>query len=101
MKNLSILVLIAALAPLVGVADVVVPIESVEEHVNVRFAANAKSEIVGRLFQGEHLIYVRSVPGWHEVELEGGGTGFIHEDWCLVLDKVPDVREDYAHAASE
>ncbi len=85
MKNLSILVLIALWVPMIGAADVVIPIESVENHVNVRFAADAKSEIVGHLQQGETMPYVNSVPGWHQVALQGGGTGFIHEDWCLVV----------------
>lgn len=93
MKNLSILVLIGLFTSSISAAEVVVPIESVEKHVNIRFAADAKSEIVGRLRQGDHAVFVKSVPGWHQVELQGGGTGFIHEDWCHVIGEAPAVAE--------
>lgn len=93
MKNLSILLLIGLLISSISAAEVVVPIESVKMHVNIRFAADAKSEIVGSLRQGDHAVFVRSVPGWHEVELQGGGTGFIHEDWCHVIGKAPAAAE--------
>ncbi|MGH8222630.1 MAG: SH3 domain-containing protein, partial [Woeseiaceae bacterium] len=66
-------------------ADVVVPIDTVEQHVNIRFAPDAGSEIVGRLMQGTGLPHVRSVEGWHEVELDGGGTGYVSADWAVIV----------------
>ena len=103
MKNLSILLVMALCAPSIGVAELVIPIESVENHVNVRFAADATSEIVGHLNKGDSMPYVKSVPGWHEVALQGGGTGFIHEDWCIVVDDATTVAEvePAAEAAAE
>lgn len=80
---LLFLLMLAATQPLI--ADVVIPIESVEFHVNVRFGADPKTEIVGHLQRGSSMPLVRSIPGWHEVSLEGGGTGFISEDWCRVV----------------
>ena len=86
MYKLSIPLLLTLLAASAA-ADVVIPISSVEQFVNVRFAPDAKSEIVGRLRRGESMPYLRSIPGWHEVALQGGGTGFIHQDWCHVVDE--------------
>ncbi len=81
--------LTACLLPLFSAAEFVVPIESVEEHVNIRMVPDAKSEIVGRLYQGDTATLVQSIPEWHEVEIAGGATGFISVDWTIVLDKVP------------
>lgn len=76
--------------------EVVVPIDSVASFVNVRLAPDAASEIVGRLQQGSQLRYVRTVDGWYEVELEGGGTGFVSVEWAKLL---PD-GEDHVAGAS-
>jgi Bacterial SH3 domain/Chaperone of endosialidase len=75
--------------------DVVVPIESVDSFVNIRLAPDAASEIVGRLQQGSQLRYVRTVDEWYEVELEGGGTGFVSVDWARLL------ADDEGHVAAE
>lgn len=66
-------------------ADVVVPVDSVEEHVNVRMEADAKSEIVGRLRQGDSLRYERTVAGWHEVLLVDDAYGYVHGEWGVVI----------------
>jgi hypothetical protein len=76
--------------------DVVVPVESVGSFVNVRMAPDATSKVVGRLQQGSRLRYVRTVENWHEVELEGGGTGFVSADWT----KIVADGEDHVAAAS-
>ncbi len=81
--------LIVCMAPLLSFAEVVVPIDSVENHVNIRMNADAKSEIVGRLQQGDYVLLVNSIPEWHEVEIAGGATGFISADWTNVLDAPP------------
>ena len=81
--------LIVCMAPLLSFAEVVVPIDSVENHVNIRMSADAKSEIVGRLQQGDYVPLVSSIPDWHEVEIAGGATGFISSDWTNVLDAPP------------
>ena len=71
--------------PLLCVADVVVPIDSVENYVNIRKAPEAGTEIVGRLRKDTPRPLVQSVPGWHEVELEDGQTGYVSADWSRVM----------------
>jgi hypothetical protein len=75
--------------PFFSAAEFVVPIESVEEHVNIRMVPDAKSEIVGRLYQGDSATLVQSTPEWHEVEIAGGATGYISAEWTIVLDEMP------------
>lgn len=87
MKRL--LVLIACMLPLLSAAEFVVPIESVQEYVNIRMIPDAKSEIVGRLFQGDSATLVQSIPEWHEIGIAGGATGFISSDWTNVVDELP------------
>jgi len=81
--------LTACLLPLFSAAEFVVPIESVEEHVNIRMVPDSKSEIVGRLYQGDAVSLVQSIPEWHEVEIAGGATGYISSEWTVVLSVVP------------
>jgi len=81
--------LLVCILPLLSAAEVVVPIDSVEYHVNIRMSPDAKSEIVGRLFQGDSAAVVQSIPEWHEVEIAGGATGFISADWTNILDEAP------------
>ena len=38
--------------PSLAVADVVVPIDSVKQFVNIRAETNADSDVIGRLYQG-------------------------------------------------
>lgn len=98
MKRLGLLFLIL---PLFSAAEVVVPIESVENNVNIRISADGRSEIVGRLDQGDWLELVSSVPGWHEVEISGGATGFISADWAMVLDEPPSQAEAVVETVEE
>ena len=81
--------LLLCVLALPSAADVVVPIDSVVIHVNIRMSPDAKSEIVGRLYQGDSAAVVHSSPEWHEVEIAGGATGFISVDWTILLDEVP------------
>ena len=92
MKALLGLVLLAL--PLAITAETVKPIESVESFVNIRLNPEAGTEIVGRLTRGDELVFIRTVDGWHEIELPGGGTGFIHADWVtIVADEPVQVEE--------
>lgn len=73
----------------IAFADWVVPIDEVEENVNIRLFPDASSEIVGRLDQGAATELVSSIEGWYEVQLEGGATGYISADWTrVVVDEV-------------
>ncbi|MDH3988372.1 MAG: SH3 domain-containing protein [Gammaproteobacteria bacterium] len=86
MKRLGFILLVL---PLLSAADVVVPIDSVQNSINIRMSPDTSSEIVGRLKQGEQVTLVESIPGWHEVEIAGGSTGFVSADWSNVIDNVP------------
>ena len=80
---------ILLILPLISVAEVVVPIDVVENSVNIRLSPDASSEIVGKLNQGTWLPLVESTEGWHEVEIAGDATGFISADWTSVADEAP------------
>jgi len=86
--------LMLLILPMLSIADVVVPIDSVENHVNIRMSADASSEIVGHLDQGDYLPLVETIADWHEVEIAGGATGFISADWTVVLDEPPSVANE-------
>jgi hypothetical protein len=81
--------LLIFILPMLAAAEVVVPIDKVENSVNIRLSADSATEIVGKLKQGESLVLVKSVPGWHEVEISGGATGFVSADWSVVLEAAP------------
>jgi len=83
MKYMSALLIF--LLPLVGNAEQVVPIDKVEDSVNIRLNADTSSDVVGELRQGDSLTLVNSIEGWHEVQLEGGATGFVSADWSKVV----------------
>ena len=80
---------ILLILPLISVAEVVVPIDVVENSVNIRLSPDASSEIVGKLNKGTWLPLVESTDGWHEVEIAGEATGFISADWTSVVDEAP------------
>ncbi len=100
MKIISVLLM--ALLPLVAAAEVVVPVARVENSVNIRLEPDANSDIVGRLNRGESIPLVGTEAGWHEVQLEGGATGYISADWAdirpdgFVAEAVQEEREDDA-----
>jgi hypothetical protein len=77
--------LMFALLPAFCIADSVVPVDEVENDVNIRLSPDAASEIVGKLEQGSSAEIVNSIEGWHEVKLVGGATGFISADWTRVV----------------
>ncbi len=79
--------LLAFILPVWCCAELVVPIRTVDEYVNIRLMPDSKTEIVGRLNQGESAALVGTQDGWHEVVLEGDATGYISADWTVVLDE--------------
>ena len=81
--------LLVCLLPLLAVAEVVVPIDTVDEHVNIRMFPDSQSERVGTLRRGESARLVQSLPEWHEIEIAGGATGFISVKWTYLLDEAP------------
>jgi hypothetical protein len=83
--------LLIIILPTLAAAEVVVPIDSVENSVNIRLLADSATEIVGKLKQGESLPLIKSVPGWYEVEIAGGASGFVSADWSNVLEEAPET----------
>ena len=81
MRILTLLILL----PVAAFADSVVPADKVENSVNIRLAPDASSDIVGKLNKGASAELVESIDGWHEIQLEGGATGFISADWSRVV----------------
>lgn len=79
--------LLALVMPVWCCAELVVPIKTVDEYVNIRLMPDSKTEIVGHLDQGESVALVGTQDGWHEVVLEGDATGYISADWTVVLDE--------------
>jgi hypothetical protein len=75
----------ALLLPLLAVADVVVPVEDVSSYVNIRQAPDGDAEVVGRLHRDTPRRHVETVPGWYEVALEDGSTGFVSSDWSVIV----------------
>lgn len=79
--------LLALVMPVWCCAEMVVPVRTVDEYVNIRLMPDSKTEIVGHLNQGESVALVGTQEGWHEVVLEGDATGYISADWTVVLDE--------------
>jgi hypothetical protein len=71
--------------PLLAGADVVVPVDAVSSYVKIRKTPDAGAEIVGRLHKSKPRPLVETVPGWHEVELVDGSTGFVSSDWSVIV----------------
>lgn len=71
--------------PSLTAADVIVPIDSVKQFVNIRAEANAESDVIGRLYQGDNMPLVSSLEGWREIEIEPGLNGYISSDWTNVV----------------
>ena len=89
-----VLLLSGLLLPLTGFTDVVVPADRVQDSVNIRLEADTDADVVGKLSKGMSLPHVGSTDGWHEVQLEGGATGFVSADWSRVeADPARDVIE--------
>lgn len=98
MRALTILTLCA---PLLAAADVVVPVDKVEESVNIRQLPDAMSAIVGQLQQGEAMPHVSSTDGWHEVRIDDETTGFISADWSRIEAEAEPVVEAVVEATPE
>lgn len=93
--------LTVCMLPLLTFAELVVPIEPVEEYVNIRMTPDGKSEIVGRLYQGDSAMVVKSTPEWHEIEIAGGATGYISTEWTHVVETWPPPVASLAQPASK
>ncbi len=84
------------LLPLSSLADSVVPIDKVENSVNIRLSPDASTDVVGELYQGSSAELVSELEGWYEVQLEGDATGYISADWSRIVADEPVVAEEVA-----
>ena len=66
-------------------SDVVVPSDRVSTGVNVRDTPKTSGKILKVLAPGEQLQYVGTVPGWNEVILSDGRSGFVSKSWTRVI----------------
>lgn len=87
MKKLFALLIV--FLPFAAITAEVETVESVETYVNIRSAPDAGADVIGRLQRGIPLPYVDSVPGWHEVLVSEGLTGFVSADWSRVITDAP------------
>jgi uncharacterized protein YgiM (DUF1202 family) len=98
MKNFLTLFLLVT--PVYCFADFVVPIDKVENSINIRLSPDASTDIVGKLKQGESIELVAGIDGWYEVQLEGDATGYVSADWSRVV-TAEELAEKDAVAVSE
>ncbi|SHE67803.1 Metal-dependent hydrolase, endonuclease/exonuclease/phosphatase family [Microbulbifer donghaiensis] len=67
-------------------AQSVAPIDDVTRWVNVRSGSCGDCPVVGRLYPGEELNFIRSVPRYYEVTLDTGGRGFVSKRWTQLVE---------------
>ncbi len=93
-----ILLTLVLMLPLCCFAEQVVPIDKVENNINIRLLPDATSDVVGKLDQGSSIELVGTVEGWYEVQLEGDATGYVSSDWSRV---VAEAAEETIEAVAE
>lgn len=71
--------------PARAVAQRITPAARVRSRINVRAAASQRSAVVGQLAVGEQSDLIGSEPGWWQVRLGGGATGYVSKDWSQVV----------------
>jgi beta-lactamase superfamily II metal-dependent hydrolase len=64
--------------------DLVTPADRVSTHVNVRATAHVTAAEISQLTIGAAVPLVRSLPGWYEVQLLDGQSGFVSKAWTTV-----------------
>ena len=87
-----ILLTLVLMLPLCCFAEQVVPVDKVENNINIRLSPDATSDVVGKLDQGSSIELVNTVEGWYEVQLEGDATGYISSDWSRIVVDEPVVE---------
>lgn len=68
-----------------ALADMVVPSDMVESFVNIRTAPESGADVISRLHRSNPRPHVATQPGWYEVELGDGATGFVSSDWSVIV----------------
>ena len=89
MKLIRILILfltaVAGAAPALAVPEVT-PSERVRRNVVVRAGPDGNAEPIGALFPGDEVELIGDAPGWHQVQLDDGRTGFVSKAWSVIRD---------------
>jgi hypothetical protein len=67
----------------------ITPSERVTRFVNVRELSSSDSDVIARLGPGERLPLMDSGPGWREVRLDDGRSGFVSKSWTVVVPGPP------------
>jgi len=96
----KLLALFLLVTPVYCLADFVVPIDKVENSINIRLSPDASTDIVGKLEQGASIELVASIDGWYQVQLEGDATGYVSADWSRVV-TAEELADEDAAAVSE
>ncbi len=81
---LALIVCLTILGNPTAAADVT-PRVGVTQGVIIREEARSSSVQLGVLRPGERLTFVSSVPRWHQVLLDDGGTGFVSKRWTTLI----------------
>src|SRR5688572_23508193 len=64
--------------------DLVTPSDRVTSFVNIRATPAEDGVDLGDLNIGEALPLLGDVPRWYQVQLPGGGTGFVSKSWTTM-----------------
>jgi competence protein ComEC len=88
LRSLFLAFCLAALtAASAAAAPTVHPSERVVNWVNVRQNPGIESPIIGRLRPGESAELIDTVPGWYQVRLANGQTGFVSRGWVQAVEQ--------------
>jgi uncharacterized protein YgiM (DUF1202 family) len=97
----AVLVLLVVALPVTAAAEFVIPIESVEQFINIRAEPDVDSDIIGRLYQGDKILLVETIDGWFEIEIEPDFNGFISRDWAYTVTEAELLAADTIDEAEE
>jgi len=87
-------------APEAKLGAQVLPTSKVKNHLNVREHPDSGSAIVGKLSPDESAPLVGEAPGWFQITLNDGTTGFVSQDWAQTTE-VPETAAAPAETAAE
>jgi len=85
MKKITVILCFLLISAGQALADVVVTRDSVKNFVNIKEHADGGSESIGKLKPRQHLPHVRSITGWHVVEMPDGSEAFLPKRWTEVV----------------
>jgi competence protein ComEC len=66
-------------------ASEIAPSERVKRSVMIRSEPSTNAPIVERLVPGQVAVLVEELPGWYQVRLVDGRTGFVSKSWTIIV----------------